>query len=91
MCPPTPQHLGRPRRVVVRAGAPLAGEVTVSGAKNSVLKCMAATLLAPGRHVISNVAAIEDVTVMGDVLTAMGVVVDRSGLVNDATLVLDVP
>ncbi len=52
---------------------------------------MAATLLAPGRHVISNVAAIEDVTVMGDVLTAMGVDVDRSALTADATLVLDVP
>ena len=79
------------RRIVVRAGNPLRGEVAVSGAKNSVLKCMAATLLAPGRHVISNVAAIEDVTVMGDVLTAMGVSVDRSGLEHDATLVIDVP
>ena len=79
------------RRIVVRAGEPLRGEVAVSGAKNSVLKCMAATLLAPGRHVISNVADIEDVTVMGDVLSAMGVVVDRSGLLNDATLVIDVP
>lgn len=79
------------RRIVVRAGGPLAGEVAVSGAKNSVLKCMAATLLAPGRHVISNVAAIDDVTVMGDVLEAMGVSVDRSGLVTDATLVIDVP
>lgn len=79
------------RRIIVRAGNPLAGDVAVSGAKNSVLKCMAATLLAPGRHVISNVAAIEDVTVMGDVLSAMGVAVDRSGLDADATLVLDVP
>jgi UDP-N-acetylglucosamine 1-carboxyvinyltransferase len=79
------------RRIVVRAGGPLTGEVAVSGAKNSVLKCMAATLLAPGRHVITNVAAIEDVTVMGDVLTAMGVTVDRSGLESQATLVLDVP
>jgi UDP-N-acetylglucosamine 1-carboxyvinyltransferase len=79
------------RRIVVRSGAPLAGEVSVSGAKNSVLKCMAATLLAPGRHVISNVAAIEDVTVMGDVLSAMGVVIDRSGLANESSLVLDVP
>lgn len=63
----------------------------VSGAKNSVLKCMAAALLAPGRHVISNVAPIEDVTVMGDVLGAMGVAVDRSALAADNTLVLDVP
>jgi UDP-N-acetylglucosamine 1-carboxyvinyltransferase len=78
-------------RIVVRSGAPLHGEVAVSGAKNSVLKCMAATLLAPGRHVISNVAAIEDVTVMGDVLSAMGVVIDRSGLETESTLVLDVP
>lgn len=52
---------------------------------------MAATLLAPGRHVISNVASIEDVTVMGDVLTAMGVTVDRSGLETESTLILDVP
>ncbi|HVV37848.1 MAG TPA: UDP-N-acetylglucosamine 1-carboxyvinyltransferase [Acidimicrobiales bacterium] len=79
------------RRIVVRSGAPLSGDVAVSGAKNSVLKCMAATLLAPGRHVISNVAAIEDVTVMGDVLSAMGVVVDRSGLESESSLVLDVP
>ncbi len=79
------------RRIVVRAGDPLRGEVTVSGAKNSVLKCMAATLLAPGRHVISNVAAIDDVTVMGDVLTAMGVSVDRSALATESTLVIDVP
>jgi UDP-N-acetylglucosamine 1-carboxyvinyltransferase len=79
------------RRIVVRSGAPLTGEVSVSGAKNSVLKCMAATLLAPGRHVISNVAAIEDVTVMGDVLSAMGVVIDRSGLETESSLVLDVP
>ncbi|MEY2469552.1 MAG: UDP-N-acetylglucosamine 1-carboxyvinyltransferase [Actinomycetota bacterium] len=77
--------------IVVRAGDALRGEVAVSGAKNSVLKCMAATLLAPGRHVISNVAAIEDVAVMGDVLSAMGVIVDRSGLVNESTLVIDVP
>jgi UDP-N-acetylglucosamine 1-carboxyvinyltransferase len=52
---------------------------------------MAATLLAPGRHVISNVAAIEDVTVMGDVLSAMGVVIDRSALATESSLVLAVP
>ncbi len=75
----------------MRAGAPLSGEVAVSGAKNSVLKCMAATLLAPGRHVISNVASIEDVTVMGDVLRAMGVDIDRSRLDAESALVLDVP
>src|SRR3981081_852998 len=35
-------------QIVVRPGAPLEGTVRVSGAKNSALKLMAATLLAEG-------------------------------------------
>ena len=42
------------------------------GAKNAVLKEMAATLLAPGRHIISNVPGILDVELMGQVLRHMG-------------------
>jgi len=38
--------------ITVRPAGPLTGTVTVGGAKNSVLKLMAATLLAPGRYVI---------------------------------------
>ena len=39
----------------VKGGTPLRGTVGVLGAKNAVLKEMAATLLAPGRYVLSNV------------------------------------
>ncbi len=42
------------------------------GAKNAVLKEMAATLLAPGRHIIRNVPGILDVELMGRVLKHMG-------------------
>lgn len=65
-------------RMVVRPGAPLRGVVPISGAKNSVLKLMAATTLAPGRSVLTNVPAIADVSWMGDLLASMGMVVSRS-------------
>jgi UDP-N-acetylglucosamine 1-carboxyvinyltransferase len=51
---------------------PLAGRVHVGGAKNSALKLMAATLLAPGRSVIHNVPRILDVEVMGLLLERLG-------------------
>ena len=56
--------------------SPLRGATTVSGAKNSALKLMAATLLAPGESTIDNVPAILDVEVMGELLTHLGCSVD---------------
>jgi UDP-N-acetylglucosamine 1-carboxyvinyltransferase len=50
----------------------LEGEIHVAGAKNSVLKLMAASLLVPGRHVLRNVPGISDVAVMGELLGALG-------------------
>jgi UDP-N-acetylglucosamine 1-carboxyvinyltransferase len=60
-------------RILIRRAAPLHGEVVVPGAKNSVLKLMAATLLADGVYHLSNVPAIADVTIMSDLLEAIGV------------------
>ncbi len=59
-------------RFLVSGGARLAGEVSVSGAKNSVLKLMAASLLAEGTTVLTNVPDILDVTVMCEVLRRLG-------------------
>jgi UDP-N-acetylglucosamine 1-carboxyvinyltransferase len=56
----------------VVGGARLAGEVPVVGAKNSVLKLMATTLLAPGESTISNLPAISDVTIMNRLLERLG-------------------
>jgi len=58
--------------IVVAQSGPLAGEVVVPGAKNSVLKLMAATLLADGRYTLTNVPVIEDVVIMTDLLRAVG-------------------
>jgi UDP-N-acetylglucosamine 1-carboxyvinyltransferase len=65
--------------IVVRRSGPLAGTVTVGGAKNSVLKLMAASTLAEGRYVLRNVPAIADVEWMSDLLRSMGMTVSRSG------------
>ncbi|MCX7621139.1 MAG: UDP-N-acetylglucosamine 1-carboxyvinyltransferase [Acidimicrobiales bacterium] len=65
-------------RLSIRPSGPLAGTVAVGGAKNSVLKLMAATVLAEGRYVLRNVPDITDVRDMADLLRAMGAVVERS-------------
>jgi UDP-N-acetylglucosamine 1-carboxyvinyltransferase len=64
-------------RLVVMPNGPLSGSVRAGGAKNSVLKLMAACLLAEGRHVLRNVPRITDVDIMGELLMAMGVDVRR--------------
>ena len=66
---------------------PLSGDVSISGAKNSVLKLMAAALLAEGRSVLHNVPQIVDVAIMAELLEAMGVGIRRDG----DRMELDVP
>ncbi len=65
--------------ILVRPSGPLSGMVSISGAKNSVLKVMAATLLASGTYTIRNVPQIHDVAIMAELLEAMGVTVIQTG------------
>jgi UDP-N-acetylglucosamine 1-carboxyvinyltransferase len=60
----------------VRGGAPLRGTVRLSGAKNSALKLMAASLLCDQELSLSSVPRIADVPVMADILRGLGVEVD---------------
>ena len=60
----------------VVGGRSLSGMVRVEGAKNSALKLMAATILAPGRNVFTNVPDISDVRIMGQVLERLGATVE---------------
>ena len=62
----------------MRPGRPLEGTVPIEGAKNSVLKLMAATLMAEGEFTLRNVPRIIDVEIMSDLLVSMGVDVHRS-------------
>ncbi|MEU2006318.1 UDP-N-acetylglucosamine 1-carboxyvinyltransferase [Rhodococcus sp. NPDC019627] len=59
-------------RFLVTGGNRLVGEVSVGGAKNSVLKLMAAALLAEGTTVVTNCPDILDVPLMADVLRGLG-------------------
>jgi len=68
-------------RFRIVGGASLKGEVTVTGAKNSVLKLMAASLLAVGKTTIRNVPEIADVEIMSDLLTRLGCTVAHVGSV----------
>jgi len=66
-------------RLYVTGGARLAGEIRVSGAKNSALKLMAASLLAPGRTRLANIPRILDCALMGEVLEHLGAAVEWTG------------
>lgn len=63
----------------MQGGARLVGEVDVVGAKNSVLKLMAAALLAEGTTTITNCPEILDVPLMADVLRSLGCTVEIDG------------
>jgi UDP-N-acetylglucosamine 1-carboxyvinyltransferase len=71
----------------VFGGARLAGDVDVVGAKNSALKLMAVTLLAPGRSVVTNVPRITDIAIMAEVLRRLGCEVTAE----DDRIEIDVP
>lgn len=64
----------------VEGGHPISGEVLVEGAKNSALKLMAASILAPGVNILHNVPNIADVHVMGKVLKCLGAKIDVLGV-----------
>ena len=57
----------------IKGGTPLRGEVLIGGAKNSVLKLMAAALLAKGESKIYNVPELTDVEIMLQVINSLGV------------------
>ena len=71
----------------LEGGSPLTGAVAVPGAKNSVLKLMAATLLAPGTSELMNVPDIEDVAIMSELLRRLGCEVNHVG----STITIAVP
>jgi UDP-N-acetylglucosamine 1-carboxyvinyltransferase len=73
------------RAIVVNGGGGLSGTVGAEGAKNSALKLMAASILAPGVSRISNVPDISDMHTMRRVLEGLGAEVDRT----DHTLTID--
>ncbi|SHH12326.1 UDP-N-acetylglucosamine 1-carboxyvinyltransferase [Tepidibacter thalassicus] len=72
-------------KYIVYGGNKLEGEITLKGAKNSVLPVIAATILNEGESIIHNVPNISDVKVMIDILTHIGCYVKME----DGTLIIN--
>lgn len=71
--------------IVVRESQNLSGTVKVSGAKNSALKLIAASILGQGKSTIHNVPLISDIDIMCKVVERLGGKVVREG----HTLIVD--
>ncbi|HLQ02519.1 MAG TPA: UDP-N-acetylglucosamine 1-carboxyvinyltransferase [Burkholderiales bacterium] len=70
-------------KLIIQGGAPLSGEIRVSGAKNAALPLMCAVLLTREQLTLSNVPHLRDVSTMLRLLAQLGVEVsldDRLGL-----------
>ena len=65
-------------KLIINGGRRLAGEVTVSGAKNAALPLLFATLLAPGPHLLGNLPRLRDITTAERLLAELGADVDSS-------------
>ena len=63
-------------KYIIHGGNQLKGEVLIGGAKNSVLKLMAAAILAKGETKIYNVPELTDVGIMLEVISGLGVNTD---------------
>ena len=75
-------------KLIITGGAPINGEIRISGAKNAALPILAATLLADGPMRVCNVPHLQDITTTMELLGAMGVhlVVDeRLNIESDPT------
>jgi UDP-N-acetylglucosamine 1-carboxyvinyltransferase len=60
-------------KLLISGGTPLSGEIRISGAKNSALPILAATLLADEPVTVSNLPHLHDITTMIELLGCMGV------------------
>ncbi len=66
------------QKFVITGGNPLSGEVRIAGAKNAVLKMMAAAVLTDQQCILRNVPKISDVAILRELMTDIGFDVKRS-------------
>ena len=67
------------KKIVINGGRPLKGEVTINGAKNSVVALIPAIILADNVVTLDGVPAISDVDSLIEIMEIMGATVKRSG------------
>lgn len=72
-------------KLIIEGNRPLVGKVGISGAKNAALPLIAATLLASGTHVLTNVPDLRDTRTILSLLSELGATWKRDG----STLTID--
>lgn len=65
-------------KIIIEGGHRLEGRVKISGAKNSILPILAATLLADDESIIENIPHLKDIDTMLEILTCLGVKVEHN-------------
>ena len=65
------------KKIVINGGRPLKGEVSISGAKNSVVALIPATILADDIVTLDGVPDISDVASLIEIMTIMGAKIER--------------
>jgi len=66
-------------KIIIKGGQKLKGTVRISGAKNSALPILAASLLSEETSIIENVPRLKDIDTMRSILESLGVKVDFEG------------
>lgn len=66
-------------KLMIRGGRPLRGTVQISGAKNSAVALVPASILAESEVILDNLPLISDVAVYSDILRELGAKVVRDG------------
>ena len=81
------------KKIVINGNRPLKGEVTISGAKNSVVALIPAAILADSPVTLDGVPDIQDVHSLIEILEIMGakITFENNTLIIDPTEVVSVP
>lgn len=81
------------KKLMIQGNKPLAGEVTISGAKNSVVALIPAAILADSPVTLEGVPDIQDVHSLLEILAIMGVksTFENNTLVIDPTEIVSIP
>jgi UDP-N-acetylglucosamine 1-carboxyvinyltransferase len=66
-------------KLIIEGGIPLRGELKISGAKNAALPLIAATLLAPGVHTLTNVPDLRDTRTFLKLMEKLGISWEYNG------------
>ncbi len=72
-------------KFIVKGEVRLTGNIRISGAKNSILPIMAATLLSSGVSILHDIPYLSDIKVMEDILILLGAKITRE----NGTLLID--